>query len=702
MKHYLLILIHLTTFYFNSTAQNQSIDSVLNHISSTRYDTSKVEAFNELAWVLRSTNSQLALSYADSAIDLSRNIDYKAGEATGHVRSGLIKMLKGDLSGAKTDYEYALQIENSIQNTFGIARASNQLSLIYNTLGSVRQSIKYARKAVEQLRVLRSDQPLASALNNLGEAYIETAEYDSALIFLNESLDIRERLNRKSEIAKSYLNLGYLFEKTKDYDRSIEYSALALDIYTEHDDQTRKAQAHENLGNAYYKKGNLAKAEENYLESLGIRSSLTNQTQIANSYSNLSIVYKDQKKFSDALNYATLSLNLRIDDRDTAGIIISNINLGNLKLRIDKKSEAEHHYLKAFQLAEKKDLLLRFPEVLSHLTDLYSKLNKPDEALKFSLLYGEVKDSIEIILKRTKDLELEIQRQKDDNAQLIQQEKYARLESHNKGLVINFLIIGIILLLLIFSILIAYFKLVQKKKLAEKNSKIREKEIEELLKKQELDSIGAMIEGQEIERKRIARDLHDRLGSMLSVVKIHFKSVEDNLELLQIKNRKQYEKANQLLDDACDEVRKVAHDMVSGVLMKFGLISALKNLSSSVESTGQLKMTLIDFGFDERLDYDYEINIYRIIQELLSNVLKHAQAKEMTIQLLKKEDSINITVEDDGIGFDQETALSKQGLGIKNIESRINKLGGDFTIDSGKGAGTTFTIDLKLQKNRND
>jgi two-component system, NarL family, sensor kinase len=111
-----------------------------------------------------------------------------------------------------------------------------------------------------------------------------------------------------------------------------------------------------------------------------------------------------------------------------------------------------------------------------------------------------------------------------------------------------------------------------------------------------------------------------------------------------------------------------------------------------------LSMEVLDFGFDDnRLEYNIEINLYRIIQELISNILKHAKASEVSIQLLKKETYLNIVVEDNGIGFDVNQVKNKKGMGLKNIESRVNSLGGEFNIDSGKGAGTTITINIPIK-----
>ena len=201
-----------------------------------------------------------------------------------------------------------------------------------------------------------------------------------------------------------------------------------------------------------------------------------------------------------------------------------------------------------------------------------------------------------------------------------------------------------------------------------------------------------MLEVQESERKRIASDLHDRLGSMLSTVKLYFGSVEEQIEKMKEQNKEHYNKANLLLDEACEEVRKISHDLISGELLKFGLLPALTQLCKTIEGANKLKINLLFFGMDNRLDNSVEIPVYRIIQELINNILKHSKATDVTIQLNKTENNLNVVVEDNGIGFD--IASVKNGMGLKNIETRVNKFNGKLYVDSGKDKGTTTIIDI--------
>ncbi len=220
----------------------------------------------------------------------------------------------------------------------------------------------------------------------------------------------------------------------------------------------------------------------------------------------------------------------------------------------------------------------------------------------------------------------------------------------------------------------------------------------EILKEQELNTNYARLEGEEKERKRIAEDLHDRLGSMLSTIKLYFNSLQTPTASEKGERQAQFEKANALLDQATDEVRNIAHNMVSSVLAKFGLKSQLQTLEQTLVDSKQLNVEIKTHGLKDRLDNFMEIQVYRIIQELVNNTIKHAKASNLSSQLNRFKEVLNIVVEDNGVGFDPKLIqLQEQGgMGMKNIQTRIHGLDGSLQIDSGTGHGTTKSIDLPL------
>jgi signal transduction histidine kinase len=224
----------------------------------------------------------------------------------------------------------------------------------------------------------------------------------------------------------------------------------------------------------------------------------------------------------------------------------------------------------------------------------------------------------------------------------------------------NIFMASAIALLLLAAGLFFFFR--QKQQIALRNDHIQKQQIGELLNTQEIKSLNAMMEGQEKERKRIAEDLHDRVGSSLAAIKLHMNSVARIFNITEDGND-QFYRVNTMFDDVVKEVRQVSHDLASGVLMKFGLVPALRDLCESIESAGRQKVTLITHGMDERLDNQTEIILYRVAQECIGNILKHADAGTIGIQLTRHDQSFMLMIEDDGIGFDPQKVKS-DGMGL--------------------------------------
>ena len=240
------------------------------------------------------------------------------------------------------------------------------------------------------------------------------------------------------------------------------------------------------------------------------------------------------------------------------------------------------------------------------------------------------------------------------------------------------------------------FLYLQRKKIAKKNEFIAGQKIESLLDEQEIKTYNAMLEGQEEERMRIATDLHDRLGSMLSTIKLLFSSLDEKIDANQKESIKQYETATNLIDDAVVEVRRISHNLGSGMVANFGLVKSIEELCDSVNQSGKIETKVLVYGYKAKVPLRIEVEIYRIVQEIVNNCIKHANASTLTVQLNQIEDILNITVEDNGVGFSYEDKMDDSGMGLANIKRRAEKFGGSLHIDSGKGRGTTSIIEIPL------
>ncbi|MGA8853633.1 MAG: sensor histidine kinase, partial [Christiangramia sp.] len=355
-------------------------------------------------------------------------------------------------------------------------------------------------------------------------------------------------------------------------------------------------------------------------------------------------------------------------------------NLKQIDSAIDYYKKAEAIAPREFE-KENKRLLY------NHMAEVY-ELNKDfSNAYKYLKLETIYRDSI--------------QQNEQNKAMLDIQTKYEVEKKENENLKLKqnriWLIaaLGALLLILIIGFL-AYKTLRSKKKIAEKEVEVQKQKLDSVLKDQELAGIDAMIEGQEKERQRIANDLHDNLGSLLATLKLHFQNLKVRKDRLKEEEDRLLKQTDDLIDEAYQQVRTIAHAKNAGVHAQEGLLPAVKNFASKVSASNKLVIEVEDSGMDDRLENSMEIMIFRIIQELITNVIKHAEASEATIHLTHYGDAINILVEDDGKGFVVDDVKPKEGMGIYSIQKRVENLGGTVDFESIMNKGTSVVINMPL------
>jgi signal transduction histidine kinase len=228
-----------------------------------------------------------------------------------------------------------------------------------------------------------------------------------------------------------------------------------------------------------------------------------------------------------------------------------------------------------------------------------------------------------------------------------------------------------------------------------RNKLQQEKKLQvEVIKQQDL-ATKAVIAAEENERKRIAADLHDGVGQMMSAAKMNLSAFESDISFKDQVQKLSFEKIIGLVDESCKEIRSVSHQMMPNALLKSGLASAIKEFIDKIDNR-VIKINLYTEGLNERLDSNIETVLYRVIQECVNNVIKHSGANSLDISLIKDADGIAATIEDNGKGFDVNDKEKFSGIGLKNITSRIEFLKGTVDFDSSAGKGTLVAIHVPL------
>ena len=357
-------------------------------------------------------------------------------------------------------------------------------------------------------------------------------------------------------------------------------------------------------------------------------------------------------------------------------------NLGYYYKQWGRDDSAVLYLTKAMQKGETLGLDQVVQYSLENLVELEEKRGNTATAFRYLKKLFVVKDSLQVKNNREQvnELEARFQAEKKDNQIKLQQSAIRRKS------ILNYVVIGGATPLLIISLL-TYRNYRQRQKL-------QQRRITELETEKKLAATEAVLKGEEQERTRLAKDLHDGLGGMLSGIKYSLNTMKGNL-VMTPDNAQAFERSMDMLDSSIREMRRVAHNMMPEALVKFGLDTALRDFCNDINQSGALKINYQSIGLKEHEpEHTIAITIYRIVQELINNTLKHAAATTALVQVTRMNNTITITAEDDGKGFDTIILQRAGGIGWTNIQSRVDFLKGRIDVQSEKGRGTSVHIEL--------
>ncbi|MDI9258310.1 sensor histidine kinase [Flavobacterium sedimenticola] len=356
-----------------------------------------------------------------------------------------------------------------------------------------------------------------------------------------------------------------------------------------------------------------------------------------------------------------------------------------------KLEEAIKNYLITDTL-EMKDYKTNFKiQLYGKMSDTYKQLKNFEKAIE----YNDKKVELEKIINEQEEAKAihELNTKYETKEKELENQALKIKDEKNKLVIYGF--IGIFLIFLTG----AYFRISyinRKKKIAEQERLLESQKLENVLKEQELLEIDKLLEGQEKERLKIANDLHDNLGSILATLRLNFQNLYQQSGYSSEDQKELFTKTDDLIEEAYQKVRGMAHAKNAGVIGNEGLVTAVQNIAKKVAIPNKLKVEVIPFGMENRLENKLEVTLFRMIQEILTNAIKHAQASQITISLTQDSDSINIIIEDNGKGFNVKALNKNEGMGLHNIEKKVEQLNGTFNIDSFEGKGTTIIIDIPL------
>lgn len=592
-----------------------------------------------------------------------------------------------------------IAVEDSLKNLLDNAKTDSLKMDLYNKLRRTtwytnpKKSEKYTSKYLEMAEIMGDSLRIAIANFYMGNANVVNGNPEKALSFYLKAANYFEsKEDELSRLSSTYNGIASAYENNISDSLSLVYFEKSYETSKIAGDKRRMGIALINRSNIYHRNGELDKTISLLEEAIEILQDPKSAIYLKPAKINLAAAYVNNNDFEKA---DAIYEKLIVEIDSINDILNYTKTLGNYGLLFQQKNEHEKaltYIQNAYDKFLSNGFLKERYNIMPDLIEAYYKTGNLKKSIDLFYEYNTMKDSI-FSVEKDKNLAEALQKyeaEKKDKA-LLDQQLVIEKENRQKNLI---LYIGLTVAIFLIILVITFKKQIYyQKTIATQKESIQKQEITELQQKNKLMVLNSMIEGQEAERLRIAKDLHDSLGGLLSSVKSHFTLIRN--ESSQLNSLGLAEKTNVLIDEACLEVRRISHNMMPHTLSLSGLKGAIEDLAENLKSL-KYEVSLDIHNLPENIDNTKQITIYRLIQEILSNIRKHAEATSILIQLFGHQDRLHLIIEDNGRGFDYEKEIANKGLGLKSINSRVEFLDGEIEWDSKPNTGTTITMNFLI------
>ena len=594
-------------------------------------------------------------------------------------------------------YQQALELAQKIQNKRLILSSLTNLGIGHMESNHLDSAVTYFNRAIPVAVSLRDTNRIAVQYANLGNAYRYKKDRVQSLENFQRAIDLLEKKNDSLRLPAVYQNVSIFLSENNDYRESIVYSNKAYLMASAQGDGYTACNALISMSDAWSDLGNPDKQFDLLQQALPLAKKTGDLEESAAIYNNLGAFFVIKKNYPKALQQYKLSYEIAAQMANHFHICEACTRMAEIYQKTGKQDSALKYAKKAEDFAREIGSRSDLKEIYLTRAEIEKSLGHSNEAYEFLSKALHLGDSLYTTATSEKIAEMEARYESEKKQQQItalEKDRQISLLSLKQKAIFNWLMAGLALTLLVVSFLI-YLNLRRSRMLARQTEKMQQQRIVELEKDHELLVVNSLLKGQEEERGRMARDLHDGLGGLLSGVKFSMHHMKDNL-IVTSENMAVFERSLDLIDTSIAELRRIAHNMMPEGLVSYGLDEALKQYCSSINTNGMLRVTYQSVGLSGRMADAVEITAYRIIQELVNNILKHAAATEASVQVIRGEGRLNIVVEDNGRGFDMKSLDEKKGAGWVNIRARVDYLKGQLELNSEPGKGTQVNIEFNI------
>jgi len=525
-----------------------------------------------------------------------------------------------------------------------------------------------AKKGLKLAQRYHDDKSAGLLLRALGKGHFARKQYDSAAYFYNEAGQKLQMVKYYGLLDSDYLELARAYFTNKKYDKAAELYNLAA-LYA------AKSGASQSVITALSQLGLIQEIKHDYIGALGflrqandivdsirIAEKISKNTPETYSRDFMTDVEGAIKQETETAEEILKTIATKQSLNDTLALSINYFNLGLLY----KNNQLYPQALKALKSSLTYATKINYAEMqlsaVNQIADLYEFTGNNKQAVAYLKKRSAIIKLLNSPEAKTAE-ELKIKEGQREAQMLAQQFEISRR---------NYWMVAIsVLIVLLLVIGFIYYKQTQ-------------------LKQRNI-AMQAIIQTEESERQRIARDLHDSVSQTMSAAKINLSIIGSEIAFKDEEQRQRFNRVLGMVDDGFKEVRTISHNMMPWALHKTGLANVVKQFIGNVEN-GTISFNFFSKGFDEPFNDNVELILYRVLQESVNNVIKHAGADRVDISLIRDEASISMTIEDNGKGFDSTNPEFKAGMGLGNLRSRINFLNGKVEVASQPGSGTLVSV----------
>ncbi|RPA70399.1 hypothetical protein EF405_03775 [Cyclobacteriaceae bacterium YHN15] len=650
----LLFIIFIFSLSRDLIAQQHLADSIRLTLQQNLPDTSR--AYNLIMLAMYTEPLDLAKAheiYKEAVyFSLERNLEYYAGlalfyESTPYELTGKYQKQKENLDSAALFFRQSSHPKAKREE----ARVFGGLSNYFRQADKLDSAVEASLTSIAMLEDLKEYARLSTHCVNLAMIFQQLSLPEKQKEYVDKGLDFAKKANHTSNLLLGYLQQANYFTEIRDFQKAKLYADSASAYYSDSYDFTRKQ----------------------------------------NFFLIKAAAYQNISEFDSAIHYFEKAYENGKAANSRWNMTEPLMQIGYINFKQKNYPEAEKYVKMGLEIAETDSVLVFMKEGYGTLSDIYAASGKFEDAYTFLTRYNTIKDSLQSEDRKKFALDIEkkyeTEKQRNQILQLEAQNANQSAENQKRKLTIWMLVIlavslGAIILLII--------------RKNQHKQQLQHQRIKELETEKQLAATEAVLKGEEQERSRLAKDLHDGLGGLLSGIKFSFQTMKGNL-ILTPENARLFERSLDMLDTSIIEMRRVAHNLMPENLIKFGLDAALRDFCEDINQSEVVELRYISIGLKgEEIEQTTAISLYRIIQELVNNILKHAEAKMALVQLTKNGNLILLDVEDDGKGFEHSKMLLSNGIGWANIKSRMEYLNAKFTLDSSPGKGSSIHIEVEL------